>query len=98
MIFPEEFLLAQLCLRVEIAALGIGLERCVLIDQRPACQPRCPVHAKRADQHDLGRTLPAQHSFQQVLRSHHGIQKQIRGSTAGTCGQVVNHIRIVERS
>ena len=55
LVLPEQPLLPELGLRVDVAPLGVALEGRRLVDERAARQLGDAVDAERADEHDLRR-------------------------------------------
>jgi len=98
LVLPEQGLLAQLGLRVDVAPSRLRLQRRLLVEPGTPPHPVDAVDAEGGDEHDL-RPPPRRHDrVEELLRGDHAVQEQIGGGAADTGGQVVDHVHVLDRA
>jgi hypothetical protein len=101
-ILPDQLLLAQLGVRVDVAILGMRLDRRVLVDHGPARQTSHAVDRERAAEHVTDRATRGlhlgQHGLEQVLGGDHAVLEHVRGRAARGRGQVVDDVHALDRA
>jgi hypothetical protein len=91
LVFPEQLFLAQFGVRVVIAALGMRFEHGLLVHLCATAEASNSVHTKRAHQDDAHR-LAICHGIQQIPGSYYGIEKEVRGSSLLSSGEMKNKL------